>query len=286
MKKSKLMIAILTILSITLAITPAAIPQVGVYEFHGTPGAVKILKVKTANNGSLGKIFGPGYVNVLETAFGAGCLVEGAKKKSLVTAVNFSAKFDASAQVFPVFGLPLYDAALYNTSNWDWTTGAFSTTPDSVGDVVISFYDPADLITYINTFYTTYFATPYNISLHTAGAYFAQLPTNVEQYLGAMIWEPKWENFGNTIVHHAVAGDFNVPLYTFQYVENCTETWTYDTTYGAWIGYKIEANATTVYEFSIFLAVGIPGFDFSITLGVTMVGIIGIIFVLMKKKKI
>ncbi|MFX1380551.1 MAG: hypothetical protein ACFFA4_15805 [Promethearchaeota archaeon] len=284
MKRSNWMIGFIILFTISLAITPPAIPQIGTYTFRGASGNQKILKVRTVNNQSLEDLFGIGWVSVIEI-FGKGAANVGARSKSLVTAVNFSAKFDASTEIFPILGLPLYDIALYNTSNWDWTTGAFSNTPDSVGQIVRSFYNPANLITYINTLYNTYFFIPYNISLHTAGAFFAQLPTNVDQYLGAFIWEPKWENIGNTIVHHAEALDWNVPLYTFQYLENCTEIWTYDRTYGAWIGYKIKDDTgTTIYEFSIELA-GIPGYEVTIIFGVAAASIIGIIFVIMKKKR-
>ena len=125
------------------------------------------------------------------------------------------------------------------------------------------------------------------LSMHTAGAFLAQLPTSVAQYLGAFVWEPKWGNIGNTVVHNADAGDFSFDL-TFQYLENCTETWTYDATYGAWIGYKIQDNETnTIYEFSIELptAAEIPGFEIPILLGVSMGMSVILIFVIMKKRK-
>ena len=277
----------LVVLSITLAITPPAISQVGTYTFHGAAGNTKVLKVRVADNSSLEDLFGVDYVADLEFFFGTGCLVVGAQKKSLVTAVNFNAKFNASAEVFPVFGLPLIDITLYNTSNWDWTTGSFNATPDSVGDIIRSFYDPTNLTTYINAFYTTYFLTPYNISTHTAGAYLAQLPTSVPQYLGALVWESGWENYDNTIRHTALVGSFIFGT-VIQYEEDCTETWTYDETYGAWIGYKIQDNETnTIYEFSIELpaAAAIPGFELPILLGVSISATIGLIYVIIKRKR-
>jgi hypothetical protein len=279
MKKTKL--SILAVISIALALSfvPSVVPQVGTYTFHGSAGNVKILKVNTVNNASLASLFGdPTWLSVIGV-FGAGAVNVGARSKSLVTAVNTSAIFDTV-----IYGV--YDVTTYNTSNWGFTTGAFSATPDSVGDIVTSFYDPTELSYFIHTLWGGF---PYfqnvNVSLHTAGAYLAQLPTSVDQYLGAITWEPKWENIGNTIVHHATMGD-TAFYYGFTYLENCTEIWTYDRTYGAWIGYKIlDDTNTKIYEFSIELG-GIPGFDFSITLGVAMAGAIGIIFVLMKKKKI
>lgn len=268
MRKSNWMIGFIVLFSVSLAIMPSAIPQIGTYEFKGAPGNVKILKVNTVDNQSLSDLFGSGWVSVIEL-FGPGAANLGARSKSLVTAVNKTTKY-----------LTVYDAASYNTSNWGWTTGAFSATPDSTGDIVTSVYDPT-VITFVVNFYFSM-----NVTVQNAAALMAQLPTSVDQYLGAIVWEPKWQNIGNTVVHHAVAGDWNVPFYSFQYLENCTEIWTYDRTYGAWIGYKIlDDTNTKIYEFSIELG-GIPGFDFSITLGVTLAGAIGIIFVLMKKKKI
>lgn len=287
MKKTKIIILILITFSIAFSFTPTVTPQVGTYTFHGAAGNIKTLKVRTADNSSLEDLFGASYNSTMEGFFGVGCLIEGAQKKSLVTAVNFSAKFDPSTQIFPVFGLGLLDITQYNTSNWDWTTGSFNATPDSIGDMVESFYDPINLTTYINTLYNTYFFTPYNISTHTAGAYLAQLPTSVAQYLGALVWEPRWENVGNTIVHNALAGSFIFGT-TVQYLENCTETWTYDATYGAWIGYKIQDNETnTIYEFSIELPTGaeIPGFELPVLLGASMGMMVVIIFVIMKKRK-
>lgn len=286
MKKSNWIMGFIILFSLSLAITPSAIPQIGTYTFHGAAGNTKILKVRVADNSSLEDLFGVNYASNLEGFFGVGCLVVGAQKKSLVTAVNFSAKFDASAEILPLFGLGLMDITLYNTSNWDWTLGSFSETPDSVGDIVRSFYDPTNLTTYINTLYSTYVGPAYNISTHTAGAFLAQLPTSVPQYLGALVWEPGWENYANNIRHTALAGSFIFGT-VIQYQENCTEIWTYDTTYGAWIGYEILDNETnTIYKFSIELAIpGIPGYELPVIFGVAAVTLIGVIFVVMKKKR-
>jgi len=279
MKKTKIILLILMSISIAFSFVPTVTPQVGVYTFHGAAGNVKTLKVRTVNNASLEDLFGPSWVNVIEI-FGAGAANIGARKKSLVTSVNFSAIYDT---VF--FGV--YDVCTYNTSNWDWTTGTFNNTPDTVGDIVISFYDPANLTTYVNALYTFLYGIPYNISMHTAGGHFAQLPSSVAQYLGALVWEPKWGNVGNTVVHNAEASDVAF-LWGHTYLEDCTETWTYDATYGAWIGYKIQDNETnTIYEFSIELptTAEIPGFEISILLGVSMGMTVILIYAIMKKRK-
>jgi len=178
------------------------------------------------------------------------------------------------------FGLGLLDATQYNTSNWDWTTGSFSATPDSIGDTVVSLYDPTDLTAVV------YNVFGMNVTVQNGAIHFAQLPTSVAQYLGAIVWEPKWQNVGNTVVHNAVAGDWH-SFFAFQYLHNCTETWTYDGTYGSWIGYRLVANATTIYEFSIELvtAAEIPGFELSALIFATLNAMVVIIFVIMKKRK-
>ncbi|MFX1354383.1 MAG: hypothetical protein ACFFGP_10510, partial [Promethearchaeota archaeon] len=153
MKKIKLSILAIISIALVMSFLPAVTPQVGTYTFHGAPGNIKILKVDIVNNASLEDLFGPGWVNIIEI-FGPGAAVVGARKKSLVTGVNFS-------DTLNFFGV--WDVTTYNTSNWDWTTGTISTTPDSVGDIVISFYDPTNLTTFINTFYTIF---PPNLPLN------------------------------------------------------------------------------------------------------------------------
>lgn len=278
MKKVRYILAIALFLSISFTIFPPVVPQIGTYQFHGAAGNEKVLVVRKANNASLETVFGAGYVNILETSFGAGALMEGAKRKSLVTNVNFSYKLDLTAYL-----LGVYDATQYNTSNWGWTMGDFSSTPDTTGDLVTSLYNPLNLTQIVNAFWVA------NVTIQNGAAYFAQLPTSVAQYLGAIVWEPKWENIGNTVVHHAELGDIGIipgPSF-FAYAYNCTETWTWDSTYGAWIGYKVVANSTTIYEFSIELpgTSEIPGFELTVLLGITGFSSIGLIYLVMKKRQ-
>lgn len=283
MKKTKVIVTFLIIFSITLAMTPQAIPQIGTYTFHGAAGNEKILKVRTVNNASLEDLFGAGWVSVIEN-FGPGAANVGARYKSLVNDVNFTGKLDTSLYFL---ALGLLDVVIYNTSNWGWTTEAFNNTPDTIGVIVESFYDPSNFTTFINTFYAVWFAMNTNVSMHSAPPYLTQLPTSVAQYLGALVWEPKWEGVGNTIVHNAEAGDWEL-FASFQYLEDCTEIWTYDTTYGAFIGYKIQDNETnTIYEFSIELpgSAEISGYELPIVIGVFSLGIISLIYIVMKQRR-
>jgi len=282
MKKAKFIILFAIFLTIALSTTPAVVPQVGTYTFHGAAGNEKILKVRTVNNASLEDLFGSNWTDVI-AFFGEGADQVGAQSKSVVTAVNFTDKWDLS-----LWGLGILDICNYTTDNWGYTTGEFSDTPDSTGDTVFSFYDPTNLTAYINLLYslTPPLYTAFNVSIQNAGIYLAQLPTPVAQYLGAIVWySQKWQNVDNKVEHTPDAGDYIFGTYT-QYLEDCTETWTYDATYGAWIGYKIEDNESNViYEFSIELPGAIPGYEFSLFLGITAVCMIGLIYTSLKKKK-
>jgi len=272
MKKIKFVLLFAVLLSIVFASTPIVTPQVGVYTFHGAADDQKILKVTTVNNASLEDLWGVNWTDVIHN-FGVGAENLGAKKKSLVTAVDFSAK-DPFA----------FDATNYTTDNWKWTTGEFPNTPDDLSNLnVTSLYDPTNLTWLVNLIFTQ------NVTLHNAAAYLAQLPTPVAQYLGALVWEPRWGNVGNTAVHNGQIGDFvySFPAMTFYaYLENCTETWTWDETFGAFIGYKLQDDAgNTIYEFEIELP-GIPGYEISMLLGITAVSIIGMIYIVIRKKRV
>ncbi|MFX1493367.1 MAG: hypothetical protein ACFFBZ_03725 [Promethearchaeota archaeon] len=277
MKKLKVTLLAFIFLSIAFSFTPAVVPQVGVYTFHGAPGDSKILKVNTVNNASLQDLFGVNWDAILEEFFGVGCVDVGARKKSLVTAVNFTAN-----EYF--FGFP---ATNYTTDNWKWTTGDFPGTPDDLTDfTVTSLYNPLNITWIVNLVWGM------NVTIQNAAAYFAQLPTSVAQYLGAIVWEPKWQNNGNTVVHNADAMDLLINyanFHVYTYYEDCKEIWTYDDTFGAWISYEILDNeSNTIYKFSweAPTAGEIPGFELTIVLGTAVMTSIGLIYVLMKKKKL
>jgi len=275
MNKSKFMISFFLMLSITIAISPPASSQVGTYIFHGAPGDQKILVVKTANAQSMEDLFGAGYVAFFEELFGSGALQVGARKKSVVTAVDFN--------VAPLGE----DMVNYTTDNWDWTLGEFGDTPDITDFDVWGFYSPKNITWRTNLIWSQ------DTTIYNGALYFAQLPTPVDQYLEEITWAPKWQNIGNAVVHNAEAGDMVIdfplfpPLIGF-YLEDCTETWTYGETYGAWIGYQIKDNETNIiYEFSIELPTtpAIPGFEVPILLTTSMGIIIALIYVINKRKK-
>jgi hypothetical protein len=271
MKKAKFIVLIALFLTIALSLTPTVVPQKGVYTFHGAAGNEKTLKVKTVDSAALEDLWGVNWTDVIHN-FGVGAENLGAKKKSLVTAVDLDAKFG------------IFDAVNYTTDNWKWTTGAIPKNPDDLTDYnVTSLYDPTNLTFYIN------FIVSQNVTMHNAFLWLSQLPTPVAQYLGALVYEPRWGAEGETIFHNALGGIdyvFSWSAYTYYpYLEDCKETWIFDETYGSFIGYKLEDNESSViYEFA-WLAPGIPGYEFTIFLGITTVSVIGLIYTMMRKRK-
>ncbi len=273
MKKTKFLVVFLIIFSTILTITPIALPQKGTYTFHGAAGNQKILKVVTVNNQSLWDLWGENWTEVIEI-FGEGAYKLGARKKSLVTAVDVDATYKG------------YDVTNYTTNNWKWNTGTFPSTPDDISPFIVTcFYNPTELSAYINAFYYGFA----NVTVQNSGFFLAQLPTPVDDYLEAIVWNPRWEAIGNTAVHHGQIGDQVYSIYTakyYTYLENCTEIWTYDTAYGAWIGYEIKDDQNnTIYKFYLDVPGGakIPGYDFAVLISVSIAAFAGLIYVAMKK---
>lgn len=273
MKKNKTILATLILLTALFSVIPTAFSQKGTYQFHGAAGNQKILKVEIVNSASLTDLYGTNWTDVIEM-FGEGAGELNAKFKSVVMGVELDS----------IHGVPYvgdYDAVTYVTENWDWTTDPFAATPDETLVPIQSLYDPTAITTIVNAVFAM------NVTIYNAAIYFTQLPTPVDQYLGAITWEDNWVTSGNTVIHNAMVGEF-IFLTTYQYLENCTETWTFDETYGAWIGYKLQDNETnTIYEFNIGLpaSAGIPGFELPIVIGAIAIGIISVIVTRIRKRR-
>jgi len=116
MKKAKFIILFAIFLTIALSTTPAVVPQVGTYTFHGAAGNEKILKVRTVNNASLEDLFGSNWTDVI-AFFGEGADQVGAQSKSVVTAVNFTDKWDLSQTLLGIlFSLSMIQQILLRIS--------------------------------------------------------------------------------------------------------------------------------------------------------------------------
>lgn len=275
MRKKKLAVLTLVLFGLAFAFIPAANSEVGTYTFHGAAGDQKILKVTTVDNTSLNAVFGANWTKII-SVFGGKAYDVGAQSKSVVTAVNNSAKYQFHILAYTS---PVYNVTNYTTNNWFFTTGDFKETPDTTNVTVTSFYHPKNLTSEYQLFGS-------NVSLYNAGIFFAQLPTPVIPYLLAITWQTGWEAANNTIVHHALVNEYVNPgllNYTYQFKQNCTETWIYDTTYGSWIGYRIQNSTNaTIYEFAIQLP-GIPGYNPATFIGFTMAGVVAMAYVIKRR---
>ncbi len=285
MKKSNYIFVILIALGL-LTMSPIVYGQT-TYTYAGSPGNVKILKVTTVDEPGLTNIFGSGWSDTLEAAFGVGCNVTGARSKSYVTAVNKSQYLN--------FGLGLMEVANITVDYWLWTTEAFNANPD-YDELSLYFLKHPKNLTALTNFYTNfYLLTAYNVTVPFALGFLGQLPEQGSAFLSALDWEDDWSSVGFQIIHDATAG-YVVYLYLAgigfipigSMLQDCTETWTYDSTYGAFIGYKlVNSTGTTVYEFKIELSTeaAIPGFELTIILGISGFTCVTIIYIVIKKKE-
>ncbi|MHA2034968.1 MAG: hypothetical protein ACW98X_00955 [Promethearchaeota archaeon] len=273
MKKSKILLAVFIVLTTIFSVIPSAFSQKGTYQFHAEADDQKILKVTTVNSASLTDLYGANWTEIIEI-FGIGAASFNARSKSVVLGANFDSSHF-------VDGAGLFDAASIITLEWFWTTEPFDESYDMLKGIQ-SLYDPTAINTICNANWSA------NATMVNASIYFGQLPTPVDQYLGAIVWEDNWEVSGYTVIHQAKIGE-SIFSTDYLYLENCTETWTFDGTNGVWIGYKLQDNETnTIYEISIELPSPptTPGFELPVVISAIAIGVISIIYAIMRKKKL
>jgi hypothetical protein len=276
MNKSKIILPALLIFVAIFSIIPNAVPQTTVYTFHGASGDEKILKVRTVDNTSLEDLYGTNWVDVVEL-FGEGASKVGAQYKTVFIACIFLDNYSTGS-----LGLGDLNTTKYIIDDWSWTTEDFTFLSDKPLMGMETFHNPTELTTLINAMWFT------NVTVQNAAMFLAQLPTPVDQYLGAIVGDDKWEASENTVIHNAEAGDLIFQT-AYQYLEDCTETWTYDKSSGALIGYKLQDEEdNTIYEFSLEASSGssLPGYDLPALFGAVAIGIVSLIYIITKKKKV
>lgn len=265
-----------------LSMTPMVYGQSS-YTFAGSPGNVKILKVTKVDSTGLQAIFGSGWGDTLQSAFGAGCNVTGARSKSVVTAVNKTQYFD--------FGLGLMEMCNITVDYWLWTTTAFTTNPDFDELSLYFLKEPKNLTAIVNLYTFSYLGITYNVTVPFSMGFLGQLPIQGSTFLSGLDWEDDWSSSGFTITHEGSNGYIIYQWYGIfvaigMMYEDCTEIWTYDSNYGALIGYKLLNNVgSVVYEFTIELETQIPGFELPVLLSITAITTVCLVYVLMKKKR-
>lgn len=288
MKKAKYLLVFFIALGL-VAMSPIVIGQT-TYTYAGSAGNVKILKVTTVDETGLTAIFGPTWSATLQYAFGVGCNVTGARSKSVVT--------DVDTSLTQNFGLGAMDAVNITVDYWLWTTEAFNDSEPDYDELSLYFLKHPKNLTALVNFYTNfYLATAYNVTVPFSMGFLGQLPTQGSSFLSELDWEDDWTTDGFTITHEATTG---YVIYLFvgglvgfipigMMLQDCTEIWTYDSTYGAFIGYELKDDeGSTVYKFQIELAPTeeIPGYELITIIGITGITSISLIYVVMKKKKI
>jgi len=269
-----------------LSMTPIVYGQSS-YTFAGSPGNVKILKVTTVDETGLEAIFGSGWSTTLQLAFGTGCNETGAKSKSVVTAINTSQYFN--------FGLGLMEMCNITVDYWLWTTEPFNTNPDFDELSLYFLKEPKNLTDVVNLYTFVYLGVTYNVTVPYSMGFLGQLPIQGSTFLSKLDWEDDWSSDGFKITHEATAGYIIYQWYAMipdfvaigMMYQDCTEIWTYDSTYGAFIGYELLNNESSlVYKFEIELEVSeIAGFELFVLIGASNLTIISIIYITIKKKK-
>ncbi|MFX0057622.1 MAG: hypothetical protein ACFE8J_04915, partial [Candidatus Heimdallarchaeota archaeon] len=177
-----------------------------------------------------------------------------------------------------LFGVGTVQVCNITVDTWNWTVGTISDedmNPDPTHVLVVK--DPNNLTAYVQAL-SAFLLMDSNVTIPWGGQYLLQLPVPASGYLEDLIWEDDWRADGATVIHDAPIGYFDGDD-----SEECTETWTYYDDNGAFIGYKLENNESkTVYEYKIQLPF-IPGYEISLILGITVVSVVGIIYIYKKK---
>jgi hypothetical protein len=286
MKKTKYALFGFLFLTI-LAINPMVFAQYPTYQCAATVGGSKILKVTVVDPEGLTKTMGSDWSDTLQSSFGVGCNVTGARNKATITAVYPNETVD--------YGAGDMNAFIVETETWDWTTGAFNSTPDVAAINVTTLYDPSDLQTlcalgyylpgptYVPGTNVSMYALWQDLSTflyYTAASFLTQLPVPAADYLAAMDWDDDWTVSGLKIT-------YNGPPDMVAFINDYSATWEYDSVYGAFIRYTLKDNESqTIYQFEVELpsAAQIPGFDLPILLTVASGVILGIIYVMKRRK--
>jgi len=287
MKKAKYFLIGLIFLSI-IAFSTSVKAQYPTYQNAASVGGEKILEVTTVNSTALWNLMGPNWINTLEGSFGTGCYQLGAKNKAEITNVYNNETVN--------LGLGPMNAIIVETDIWEWMTYDFPDTPHETGVNVTTLYNPNDLQALCGIGFWGPGPTWYpggNVSMYAiwwdagifnhraAASYLTQLPVPADDYLAAMNWSAGFTVSGASV---SVAGTYDGVAFFADY----TATWSFDTVYGAFLGYELkDSSGSVVYEFEIFLPPGagqIPGYDLPILLGITGLAVVCLVYLVKKKR--
>jgi len=277
MKKSKYFLIGLVLLSI-VAFNLSVRAQYPTYQAGVKKGSEVIWEVVSFDPTGLEEVLGPDYVIKGNTQFGVGWNQLGAKMKWEIENLLSSVSID--------YGLGYMSAFQIYTRQWPWTTTGFeSVTP--FPDSYYTLYDPHDAqaLSANNgrnvSILDFWVGGSVSIIEHF---YFLPIPAN--SYLAELNWSS-----GHTINEFILTVENAIPpLDPTWFLTNYTINYTFDSDSGAFIGYKLQDNESSViyeteaeHKFPSKESV-IPGFSFTFLLGTTSLAIVYLIYIIMKKK--
>jgi hypothetical protein len=291
MRNKKLNSILLLVISFLFVLSPIVAVRGDLYACPSTSaGDTKILEVTVVDAADLQDIFGTGWKTVLNDSFSGDASTLGAKFKTVVKGIRTNDSIDYS-----FYGAGVVSVCNITVDSWAFTTGEFLEANKTTSQVYVM-KDPANLTAYVQgvrAYLHSLFPGLYsegNVTVPWAAdvsysPYLAQLPVPPGGYLADIIWDAGWYSAGAKIIHDVTAG-YTVPFTTFTYLEDCTESWIYYDN-GALIGYSLVNNESkVVYQYSIVLpgSEGIPGYELSIFIGVSVVTMIGLILYMKRKR--
>ncbi len=217
------------------------------YTLGATKGTEIILEVKSVNEDRLKEIFGATWEEILIPD----AVEVGLKWKIVITELDDSAKFDFQ---------PFDDqkGIGYKVDLWEWTDKDFEVDPDKKDQTIAWFETPGDL----NDIYNYYAGFSGQMPF---------VPNNVLTYLENVNYKHGWEGKGNEIIHRD------------KVKEAYTMTYTYDESNG-FLSKCIIEDSENVIVYEVLISNAIPGYEVSILLSISMIGIVGLVILYYKKQ--
>ncbi|MFO7794575.1 MAG: hypothetical protein R6W84_00375 [Promethearchaeia archaeon] len=241
-------------------------------------GYTKIYKVTVVDESKLETSL-ENWSDYIQIAYGENAHQLNARQKSVIMGTESGELIISMEPNWPICNI--------SVDVWNWTTGD---PPEVSGNPISEHYilrDPMNLTSYAQQGLNdvTFYSSGYNIN-GNKGYFLNQLPSNPKDYLEdeELIWEEKWTTSSRKIIHNAVSGDY--AFAQLNYLDNCTEIWSYNEN-GILISYEIEdKNGQTAYRYEIEIDTGdIPGYEIPILLGIMSITLIAVMVFLKKTLK-
>ncbi|MFX1315505.1 MAG: hypothetical protein ACFE9T_06540 [Promethearchaeota archaeon] len=237
-----------------------------------------IWEVITVDSIGLEEVLGSNYTAKGNTQFGVGWNQLGAKTKWEVENILTNTSIDYGIGI-------MYSFQIY-TKQWPWTTTGFeSVTP--VSKSYYTFYDPQDVQALsANNGRNVSIFDFWMGGIASIISHFYFLPIPANDYLAELIWSS-----GHTISDFTLTVENAIPpLDPTWFLTNYTINYTFDSDSGAFIGYRLQDNESSViYEIEADYNVPseepeISGYSFPFLIGITSLAMVCLLYIIMRKK--